>query len=357
MDKTAEFLKEITEASGIPGYEGPAREVLRKHLKGLGQVETDNMGSILCKKKGTEDTPRIMIDGHLDEIGFMVKLIDDNGFIKFTPLGGWFDQVMLAQRVVVETSKGPVLGIIGAKPPHLLPPDERKKVVEKKDMYIDVGAKDKKEAEGKLGIKIGDPIVPWSPFEVLANKKCYLAKGWDDRVGCAVMVDVLRGIQRAKHPNTIYGVGSVQEEVGLRGATTSVEVADPDVGIAIESGIAGDTPGIKPEEAQSKLGAGVAILMYDASMIPNLALRDLAIDTAKKKRIKYQVEVMERGGTDANKIHLHKKGVPSLVLGVPIRYIHSHAGIMHRNDYDACVKLVIELVKALDKKTVRSLTQ
>jgi putative aminopeptidase FrvX len=348
MDKTAEFLKEITEVSGVPGYE---------YLAGLGEIQTDNIGSILCKKTGTADSPRIMIDGHLDEIGFMVKLIDDNGFIRFTPLGGWFDQVMLAQRVVIETSKGPVVGIIGAKPPHLLTADERKKVVEKKDMYIDVGAKDKKEAEGKLGIKVGDPIIPWSPFEVMANGKCYLAKGWDDRVGCAVAVDVLRALQNVKHPNTVLGAGSAQEEVGLRGATTSVEVADPDVGIAVESGIAGDTPGIKPEEAQSKLGAGVGILMYDASMIPNLKLRDLAIKTAKAKRIRYQVDVLERGGTDAHKIHLHKAGVPSIVLGVPIRYIHSHAGIMHRDDYDACVRLVVELVKVLDSKTVRSLTR
>ncbi len=352
MDELAMLLKTLTEAHGVPGYEIEIREVMRRLLEGLGEVEQDNIGSLICRRG--ENGPRVMLAAHMDEIGFMVKHITPEGFIRFTPLGGWFDQVLLGQRVVIKTHKGDVIGVIGAKPPHLLPPDERKKVVEKKDMYIDIGATSAKEVE-EAGVRVGDPIVPLAPFQVLANGRTYLAKAFDDRVGCAVLVEVLRRLAREGHPNTVYGVATVQEEVGLRGAATSVEKVNPEVALILESDIAGDVPGIKPEESPVKLGGGPTIVVYDARMIPNLRLRDLAVETAQSMGIPIQFSVIEGGATDGGVIHLHKGGVPTLVIGVPARHIHSHGAIVHRDDVERAIALVTALVQRLDAETVARL--
>ncbi|WP_448591067.1 M42 family metallopeptidase [Thermoflexus hugenholtzii] len=351
-DDLAGLLKVLTEAHGVPGYEAEVREVMRRLLEGLGEIEQDNIGSLICRRG--EGGPRVMLAAHMDEIGFMVKHITPEGFIRFTPLGGWFDQVLLGQRVVIKTHKGDVIGVIGAKPPHLLPPDERKKVVEKKDMYIDIGATSAKEVE-EAGVRIGDPIVPLAPFQVLAGGKTYLAKAFDDRVGCAVLVEVMRRLAQEGHPNTVYAVATVQEEVGLRGAATSVEKVNPEVALILESDIAGDVPGIKPEESTVKLGGGPTIVVYDARMIPNLRLRDLAVETARALGIPIQFSVIEGGATDGGVIHLHKGGVPTLVLGVPARHIHSHGGIVHRDDVERAIALVTALVQRLDAETVARL--
>lgn len=351
-DARQELLKELTEAPGIPGYEKAVRAIIRKHLEDFTTIEQDRLGSIVCCKKGTADHPRIMLAGHMDEIGFIVKYIDDDGFIRLSPLGGWWDQVLLAQRMIIKTRKGDVPGVIGAKPPHILPSDERGKVVKLKDMYLDVGATDGEEARETLGIQPGDPVIPDSRFTVLANGKRYMAKALDDRFGCALFIDVLKALREESHPNTVYGVGTVQEEVGLRGARTSTWVVEPDVAFAFDTAIAGDLPGIKKEEAQSKLGGGVSILMRDGSLIPNLALRDFVVDVAKELEIPFQYDVLEGGGTDAGVMHLHKIGVPSLFLGISVRHIHSHAGIMDREDYDNAVRLMVEVIKRLDADTV-----
>ena len=355
-DGTLELLREITEAPGIPGYEYEVREVIRRYMEGVTTIEQDRLGSIVCRKDGASETPRIMLAGHMDEIGFVVKLITDEGFIKFSPLGGWWGHVMLAQRVVIGTRKGDVIGIIGSKPPHILGDDERKKVQEPKDMYIDVGATSLDEIK-ELGVRPGDPIVPVCPFTVLGTGKTYMAKAFDDRAGCALFIDVIKSLVGQEHPNTVYGVGTVQEEVGLRGARTSSWIVEPDVGLTMEVGIAGDVPGVKKEEAQEKLGGGPVVVIRDGSMIPNLRLRDLVVDTAEELEIPYQFDLLERGGTDSGAIHLHRHGVPNLVIGVPTRHIHSHASILHRDDYDRAVQLITAMVKKLDAKTVEGLTE
>jgi len=357
MDETAKMLKEITEAGGIPGYEEEIRAVIRKYMEPLCKISQDRLGSIICTKRGTTDRPRIMLAGHMDEIGFIVKLITKEGFIRFTPLGGWWDQVVLAQRVVIKSRKGDVLGVTGSKPPHLLTEEERKKVLEKKDMFIDIGGGSKEEVEEEFGVRPGDPIIPICPFTAMRNEKLYMAKAWDDRVGCGVFMSVIQKLKDVEHPNTVLGVGTVQEEVGLRGARTSAFAVEPDIGIVLESGIAGDTPGIKEEEATDKLGKGPTLFVYDGSMIPNLKLRDLFIDTAKENDIPLQLSVIERGGTDGGHIHLNARGVPCVVIGVPARYIHSHCGVINRDDYDNAVKLVGEVVKKLDAEKAAELTQ
>jgi len=355
MDNTESLFKELTEATGVSGYEMEVRAILRRHLEPVAEILQDRMGSLIARMPGTADRPRVMLAGHMDEIGFMVKLITEEGFIRFLPLGGWWDQVMLAQRVVIKTQQGKVPGVIGAKPPHLLPEEERKKVVEKKQMYIDVGATSREEVEA-LDIRLGDPIIPVSEFTPLADGKRYMAKAWDDRVGCALTIQALHLLKAQGHPNTLYGVGTVQEEVGLRGAKTSAEVVDPDVAIILESDIPGDVPGIEEEESAVKLGRGPTLLLYDARMIPNLKLRDLVIDTAKELDIPLQLSTMQGGATDGGMIHFHSRGVPTVVLGVPARHIHSHAGIIHRDDYDHALKLLVAVIRKLDADRVASLT-
>ncbi len=222
-------------------------------------------------------------------------------------------------------------------------------------MYIDIGATSAEEVEA-AGIRVGDPVVPLADFRVLANPKTYLSKAFDDRVGCALVVQALRELRAAGHPNTVYGVTTVMEEVGVRGATTSVELVNPDVALILESDIAGDVPGIKEEESAVKLGKGPTVFLFDARMIPNLRLRDLVMDTAKALGLPLQTSAIEGGATDGAAIHLHKSGVPTIVLGVAARHIHSHSAIIHRDDYDHALKLLTAVVRKLDAATVAGLT-
>jgi endoglucanase len=247
--------------------------------------------------------------------------------------------------------------VIAAKPPHLLPPEEQKKVFEKKMMYIDVGATSKKEAE-VMGVKIGDPVVPYSGFSTIREGKLGMGKAFDDRAGAFIAMEVVRRLseEKIKHPNKVYGAATVQEEVGSRGAATVSHIVDPDVAVILEVDIAGDVPGVQPQEAPTKMGKGPSILTFDNSMIPNQALKQFVMDTAKKLKLPYQLSVVAGGGTDASRIHMSRAGCPSIVIGVPTRHIHSHVGILSLGDLENAIKLTLELVKRFDKKTVSGFT-
>jgi endoglucanase len=353
MDRTQQFLKDLVEAHGAPGFEGNVARVMESYLKGVGTFSRDRLGSFICAKKGSAEAPRIMLAGHLDEVGFMVKSVTKEGFIKFLPLGGWWGHVVLAQRLIIKTRKGDVLGVVGSKPPHELRDEDRKRVLEVRDMFIDVGAASDFDVKKRLDIQPGDPILPDSSFTVMANPNLLLAKAWDNRIGCALAAETVRQLAAGAHPNTVYAVATVQEEVGLRGAQTSAHKINPDVGIALDVGIAHDIPGTEGDE---KLGGGPLIVIYDATAIPNRKLLELVMDTAKKLKIGLQFESVERGGTDAGKIHVNAEGVPSISMGVAARYIHSHVSIIDRRDFDRTVRLLVALVKRLDKKTVAGLT-
>ena len=357
MDHVEKLFKELTEVSGITGYEDDVRALIRRRMEPLAVIEQDRLGSLVCRRDGPAGGPRVMLAAHMDEIGFMVRGITDEGALKFITLGGWWNQVMLAQRVIVRTGRGDLVGITGAKPPHLISAKERDVMVDKKDMYIDVGARSADEAR-ELGVQPGDPVIPVSDFTIMGNPKTYLAKAWDDRIGCALFMQAIRELAAdpGGHPNTLYGVATVQEEVGVRGATTSVELVKPDVAIVLEADIAGDVPGIKPEECATKLGKGPSLVVYDARMIPNAKLRKLVMDTARDNGIPLQLSTLEGGGTDGGAIHIYATGVPAIVLSVPTRHIHSHAGIIHRDDYDAAVRLLKLIIKRLDGPTVSGLT-
>jgi endoglucanase len=353
MDRTQQFLKTLVEAHGAPGFEGNVARVMQGYLKDVGPITRDKLGSFICEKRGTSDAPRVMLAGHLDEVGFMVKSISKDGFIRFLPLGGWWGHVVLAQRLIIKTRQGDVVGVVGSKPPHELRDEDRKKVLEVREMFIDVGATSDWDVRKRLDIRPGDPIIPESPFTVMANPNVYLAKAWDNRIGCAMAAETVRSLKGASHPNTVFAVATVQEEVGLRGAQTSAFKIQPDVAFALDVGIAHDSPGTEGDE---KLGGGPLVVVYDASSIPNRGLFDLVTDTAKKIKVPLQFESVERGGTDAGRIHLTGQGVPCISMGVPARYIHSHVSMIDRRDFDAVVKLLVALVKRLDKKMVASLT-
>lgn len=354
MDRSLRFYQELVDTHGVPGFEGDVAKVMDKYLAGVGKISRDRLGSFICEKVGDPKGPRVMLAGHLDEVGFMVKSVAKEGYIKFLPLGGWWGHVVLGQRLIIKTRKGDVVGVVGSKPPHELRDEDRKKVLEIKDMYIDVGAASDWDVKKKLDIRPGDPIVPDSKFTVMANPNLLLAKAWDNRMGCAVAAEVAKRLQGQKHPNTVLAVATVQEEVGLRGAQTSAWKTDPDVAFAIDVGIAHDTPGTEGEE---KLGGGPLIVVYDATSIPNRGLLDLIMETGAKLKMPLQYESVERGGTDAGRIHMSREGVPSLSLGVAARYIHSHVSIVDRRDIEKLIQLLVAVVKRLDKKTVAQLVR
>ncbi|WP_026671568.1 M42 family metallopeptidase [Alkalihalobacterium bogoriense] len=356
LDETLQMLKDLTDANGIPGNEKEPRDVMKKYIEPLAdKVYTDGLGSLIAEKVGNPEGPKIMVAGHLDEIGFMVTHIDDNGFLKFQTVGGWWEQVMLAQRVTVMTKDGNIPGVIGSKPPHILTPEVRKKSVDKKDMFIDIGASSKEEAM-EFGVRPGDSIVPVCDFTVMKNEKYLMAKAWDNRIGCAIAIEVLRQLKGQDHPNTVYGVGTVQEEVGLRGARTAAHLIQPDIGFGVDVGIAGDTPGVTEKEALAKMGKGPQVLMYDASMVSHKGLREFVTNTAEENNIPYQFDYVAGGGTDSGAIHLTANGVPSLSITIATRYIHTHAAILHRDDFENAVKLIVEVIKKLDADTVKTIT-
>ena len=352
MDNRLQLIKELTELHGVSGFEEEVRHYIKERLENITEITYDNLGSIICKKVGAEENPKIMLPGHIDEIGFLINAITKEGFLKFIPLGGWWDQVLLAHRVIVKTSKGNIPGIIGSTPPHLLDTKEREKVVEKKTMFIDIGAESKEEAMEKFGVRPGDVVATESNFSLMHNPNYIMAKALDDRLGVALFIEVIEELAKIKHPNTIYGVGTVQEEVGLRGAQTSTDMIKPDLTFVLDVGIAGDTPGLEGLHIDVKLGKGPILLLADASMIPNRSLRDFVIDTANSHNIPLQFATMMGGGTDGGAIHKHGSGVPTVSFGIPTRYIHSHTSTFHREDYENLFRLLIELTKKLDASTV-----
>lgn len=355
MVKEMELLKRLTDEHGAPGFEYKIRQIMQEELQKTGaDILTDRLGSIFGKKEGSSSQVKVMLAGHMDEVGFMVSEITKEGYLRFVPLGGWWSQVLLSQRLTIITEKKQFTGVVGSKPPHILQPEERNTVYPMREMFIDVGAKSKEQVKS-WGIKVGDPIVPICPFEMMPDNDTVLAKAIDNRIGCWLAIEVLKALKEQDHPNTVYSGATVQEEVGLRGATTSPYLVDPDVAFALDVGVAEDAPNANPNKA--KLGHGPLITFLDSSMIPNIKLRNFVIETAEENNIPYQVDVMLGGGTDGGKFHLHKQGVPTIVIGAATRYIHSHTSMVSKQDLENGVKLLTAIIKKLDEETYKSFIQ
>ncbi|MDC3415082.1 M42 family metallopeptidase [Aquibacillus sp. 3ASR75-11] len=345
--ETLQLFRTLTELPGAPGNESAVRRFMRQELdKYADEVIQDRLGGVFGIKHGSG--PKVLVAGHMDEVGFMVTNITKNGMLRFQTLGGWWSQVLLAQRVQIITDQGPVTGVIGSIPPHNLTEQQRKKPMEMKNMLIDIGADDVDDAK-KIGIKPGQQVVPICPFEPLANDKKILAKAWDNRYGCGLSIELLKKLQGVKVPNQLYAGATVQEEVGLRGAQVAANMIQPDIFYALDASPANDMSGDDKEFGQ--LGKGALLRIFDRSMVTHGGIRDFILDTAESNNIPYQYFISQ-GGTDAGRVHTSNQGVPSAVVGICSRYIHTHASIIHVDDYAAAKELLIKLVKTTDQDTV-----
>ena len=353
-DRTQQLLQRLADAPGPPGAEEPVRAIMVPEMKPFvtTPITYDGMGSVIAQQgnKG----PRIMIDAHMDELGGMVRRVTPNGFLTMQMLGGWLDQALVDQRWIIIGSKGPVHAVTGIRDIHIVTPAERTQVYPRESLYLDIGAKDAAEAAA-MGVSPGDPVVPDAPFTVMNGSKNYLGKGWDDRIGCAVLLEAMRRTSAMPHPNTLLYVATTQEEIGLRGARTAAQVVKPDIGIAIEGGITGDTSGARPDETQVKLGAGPGMFLYDSSTIPNRKVVAFVRKTAAEKSIPLQADLVQGYGDDSAEMQTTNGGTPTINLVVPVRYTHSHNGIVNRGDFDQMVDLVVAMLIKLDRPTVDAL--
>ncbi|MDR4935889.1 M42 family metallopeptidase [Rossellomorea marisflavi] len=349
---TLELFKTLTELPGAPGNEHAVRAFMKEQLSAYSdELVQDRLGGVFGVRKGDSDAPVVMVAGHMDEVGFMVTSITENGMLRFQTLGGWWSQVLLAQRVQIITDNGPITGVIGSIPPHLLGEAQRSKPMDIKNMLIDIGADDKEDAL-RIGIKPGQQIVPICPFTPMANEKKILAKAWDNRYGCGLSIELLKELHGEQLPNTLYSGATVQEEVGLRGAQTAANMINPDLFFALDASPANDMSGDKNEFGQ--LGKGALLRILDRSMVTHRGMREFVLDTAETNSIPYQYFVSQ-GGTDAGRVHMSNEGVPSAVVGICSRYIHTHASMIHIDDYAAAKELIVKLVKQCDRSTVETI--
>jgi putative aminopeptidase FrvX len=344
--KIKSLLEKLSNAHGVSGYEGSVREIIEKEVKPcVDELRTDNFGNLIAIKKGK--APSVMIAAHMDEIGLMVKYIDDEGFIRFAKVGGWFDQTLVNQRVLLHTKKGMVTGVIGSKPVHVMKTEDKKKAIESKDMFIDVGASSRDEATA-MGIEPGVTASLDQRLAALAGDRV-TGKAFDDRAGGAVLITVLQEIAGMKLPS-VMAVFTVQEEVGLKGARTSAFGLNPDVGLAIDTCIPGDHPGIKKTDSAIEVGKGPALTVMDAAgrgVITHPRVLEWLRETAKAKGIPYQMDVTESGTTDASAISLTREGIPSGVISVATRYIHTPVEVLSLKDLALTAELAVEAIKSV----------
>ena len=276
----------------------------------------------------------------------LFRSVTADGFVTVQMLGGWLDEALPGQRWVILTAKGPVRAVSGIRDVHVTPPDERTKPFSRDSLFLDIGARSAAEAAA-MGVEPGDPVAPDSSFEALAQGR-YAGKAWDDRVGCAVVIEVLRRLAAEGHPNQLYVAATTQEEIGLRGAHTAAEVIRPDIGIAIEGGMAGDQPGTHADETNGRLGGGPDIFLYDSSALANRKVVALLRRVASESHIPLQLDLVQGYGDDSAEMQKTGGGAPTVNIGVPVRYMHVHTGVIDRGDFDATVALVVDLIKRLD---------
>jgi putative aminopeptidase FrvX len=342
-----ENLENLSNACGVTGREEEVRNLLIKLMKPhTDEVLIDKLENVIAIKRGKESKPKIMLAAHMDEVGLMVKTITKEGFLQFSKMGGIDDRILLAQKVVVHTNKGSLQGIIGSKPPHIQKEQERKKVVTYDELFIDTGAENREDAN-KMGVRIGDPVSFDVKYAKL-SKDLVTGKAFDDRVGCAIMIETLK--QLTNTDCTICAVGTVQEEVGLRGATTATFGVDPDVGIALDVTVAGDVPGVKEFDSNVKMGKGPVLTVADSGLITHPKVLRLLLDAAEENKIDYQLETGLPGTTDAARISLTRQGVPSGTVSTATRYIHSPVGMLSLKDAENSVKLAVASIKKIQKQ-------
>lgn len=347
--KSYEFLRSLIEQPSPSGYEQPAQRVYREYVKAYAdEVSTDVMGNVAATIRGKEGHPVVMLAGHCDEIGFLANYIDENGFIYFKAIGGVDPHLVPGRRVKIHAKKGAVLGVIGRKPIHLHEDQDRKKIADLKKQFIDIGARNRKEADGL--VSIGDPVTFVDVLEPLQADRV-ASRGCDDKTGSFIVAEVLRLVHKKVKglKATVHAVSTVQEEIGLRGARTSAYGLEPDVGIAIEVTHATDYPDMdKKSIGDVRLGQG-PVITRGANINPRIF--ELLVETARREKIPVQIEGYPRGtGTDANAIQLTRGGVATGLVSIPLRYMHTPVEVVSLADLEATAKLVAAFVMGLDKK-------
>ena len=335
-------MQKLSLAPGPPGMEDAVRKIVAAELEGhVHKIEVDAMGNLIAVREGSRPV-RVMLDAHMDEVALMVRNLRKDGFINFIPLGGVDPAVLLAQRVVVHGGRGPVPGVIGAKPRHVMTEEELKKRPEIKSLYIDVGATSDEELLS-MGILPGSFVTFDAPFQ--ARGDLVIGKAFDDRIGCLVLLEVLKSLP--EDAPTVYAAFTVQEEQGLRGATVAAYRIDPDVAFALEGTIAADTPGVPEGEHVTRLGSGPALRVMDASMLTQRRVLEFMVDVAERVGVPYQLQLSPKSGTDAGRIHLTREGVPTGVVSVPVRYIHTPSSVARLSDIEKTITYVRELVASI----------
>ncbi len=335
-NKGSLLLERLSNARGVTGQEREVREILIDAVQDrVDEYRVDSLGNLITlkKAKGSRRKPavKVMLAAHMDEVGLMIVHHELNGFLRFRKVGGIDDRVLLSKVVLIGNGKVP--GVIGSKPIHLLKPKEREQVVDVESMTIDIGAKTKEEAEDV--VKVGDYATFSTEFAEMDNDMVF-GKALDDRAGCAVLVELLR----RDYPFDLYGVFTTQEEVGLRGAHVAAFAVAPDIAFVLEATVCDDSPRKKDESPTTRLGAGPAITIADKSVIADHRLVDLLIETAKENHLPFQIKQPMLGGTDAGRIHTSHEGIPSAIVAVPTRYLHSPVSILSREDFDNTIALV-----------------
>ncbi|OKY78979.1 MAG: Peptidase M42 family protein [Candidatus Methanohalarchaeum thermophilum] len=344
IDEIDSLLEKLSNANSASGSENEVREIVKEEISEyVDKTKRDDFGNLICTKKGKENAPELMLAAHMDEIGLMVKHIQDDGYIRAIKLGGWFDQTLLNQRVVIHTEEGSHFGVIGCKPPHLMRDKDGEEIVKQEEMFIDVGAEDAEEAR-EMGIEEGNSITMDREYKKL-NNNLVTGKSFDNRVGVACMILALKEIDTEA---TIHAVGTTQEEVGLKGAKVSTFNVDPDLGLALDVCLAGDQPDIEDKESSIELEKGPAFTVADRSgrgIITPKKVLDLLKKSAKKEDVSYQLDVMKGGTTDATAISLSRSGIPSGVLSIPTRNVHTPVEVVSLNDMKKGIKVLSRVLE------------
>lgn len=342
------LIEELSNAYGAPGFEDNVIDVVLKH-KGNLKAKRDNLKNLyLYPENYDESKPTIMLDAHLDEVAFIVSYIDSNGLLGIEMLGRWEWYNVSAHLFMVRNRNGKyVKGIIGSKPPHFLTPEERENGLKMSDLKVDVGATSRDEVIRSFGIDVGAPIVPSVQFDYNEQNQTMLGKAFDNRLGCAAVIDTLKALEKEDLPVNVVGALASQEEVGLRGATVTANRINPDFAIVFE-GTPSDDYAKPVDQSQARMGYGPQIRHKDSSYIANEEWIKLVNQVSAANKIPVQHAVREGGGTNAGKIHVNNLGVPVLVLGVPSRYAHTHHLFASFKDYTHTVKLAVESIKAID---------
>lgn len=348
-----ELLKRLTLTPGISGFEKGIREIMKTELGAVATARQDRAGSIAFEFKGETGAPKLMFIAHMDELGFIVADLLDTCFVKLQPIGGWNANTLLSSPVEIITAQGERHpGIIGSVPPHFQKETDTKPDID--NMFLDIGAVSKQDLMENFGVQLGDPIVPVTNFHFSEKNRRMFSKGFDDRVGVAALVELGKRIASLKRKNTVCCVGSVQEELGMRGAKTIANYTDADVCFVLEGAPADDVPGI-PFNAQTSVGKGAHVRVYDPTMLAKPELKDFVVSAANANGIKIQLTVRKGGGTDGREIHLADRGVPTIVLGVPVRYAHSHNCLIGMDDFDNLVDLLVKITETLDAKALKKI--